>query len=167
MSYWVNCHKSYSHLIVQDSSGKTLRSGRVKIDRQSLGSFPKRYRENSHAVVEATRNRILMYDRLDDICDDVVLAHLLKVKAIVDAKIKTNKVDATVLAHFLRADLVSGGLDSGRKGTGTARGAARTDVLCAVAHDGEEVKNRAVAVFDRYAEQTASFRELGDLGRAC
>jgi len=46
----VDDHKSYSHLVVQDSGGKTLRSGRVKNDRQSLGSFLERYRENSHAV---------------------------------------------------------------------------------------------------------------------
>ncbi len=40
----VDYHKSYSHLVVQDSSGKTLRSGRVKNDRQSLGGFLERYR---------------------------------------------------------------------------------------------------------------------------
>lgn len=99
----VDYHKSYSHLVVQDSGGKTLRSGRVKNDRQSLGSFLDRYRENSHAVVEATRNWMVTYDWLDDICDDVLLVHPLKVKAIADAKIKT---DATVLAHLLRAELV-------------------------------------------------------------
>ncbi len=87
-----------------DSSGKTLRSGRVKNDRHSLGGFLERYRANSHAVIEATRNWMVMYDWLDDICDDVVLAHPLKVKAIADAKIKTDKIDATVLAHLLRAD---------------------------------------------------------------
>ncbi len=43
----VDYHKSYSHLVVQDSGGKTLRSGRVKNDRQSLGGFLERYRENS------------------------------------------------------------------------------------------------------------------------
>lgn len=101
----VDYHKSYSHLVVQDSAGKTLRSGRVKNDRQSLGLFLERYRENSHAVVEATRNWMVIYDWLDDLCDDVVLAHPLKVKAIADAKIKTDKIDATVLAHLLRADL--------------------------------------------------------------
>lgn len=47
----VDYHRSYSHLVVQDSAGKPLRSGRVKNDRQSLCSFG----ENSHAVVEATR----------------------------------------------------------------------------------------------------------------
>jgi transposase len=30
----------------------------------------------------------------------------LKVKAIAEAKIKTDKIDATILAHLLRADLV-------------------------------------------------------------
>lgn len=49
--------------------------------------------------MEATRNWIVMYDWLDYICDDVVLAHPLKVKAIADAKIKTDKIDATMLAH--------------------------------------------------------------------
>ena len=33
-----------------------LRSGRVKNDRQSLDGFLQHYRENSHAVVEATRD---------------------------------------------------------------------------------------------------------------
>jgi DNA-binding transcriptional LysR family regulator len=100
----VDYHKSYSHLVVQDSGGKTLRSGRVKNDRQSVASFLDRYKDNSHAVVEATHNWMVMYDWLDDICEDVVLAHPLKVKAIADAKIKTDKIDATVLAHLLRAD---------------------------------------------------------------
>ncbi len=50
-----------------------LRSGRVKNDRQSLDGFLQHYRENSHAVVEATRHWMVMYDWLDDICDDVVL----------------------------------------------------------------------------------------------
>jgi transposase len=49
---------------------------------------------------------MVMYDWLDDICDDIVLAHPLKVKAIADAKIKTDKIDATALAHLLFADLV-------------------------------------------------------------
>ncbi|MER9580359.1 hypothetical protein NKI78_33205, partial [Mesorhizobium sp. M0400] len=33
----VDYHQSYSHLVVQDSSGKTLRSGRVKNDWELSG----------------------------------------------------------------------------------------------------------------------------------
>lgn len=47
------------------------------------------------------------YDWLDDIYDDVVLAHPLKVKEIADEKIETDEIDTTVLAHLLRADLVA------------------------------------------------------------
>ncbi|WP_137113925.1 IS110 family transposase [Mesorhizobium sp. GR13] len=156
----VDYHKSYSHLVVQDSAGKTLRSGRVKNDRQSLGSFLERYRENSHAVVEATRNWMVMYDWLDDICDDVVLAHPLKVKAIADAKIKTDKIDATVLAHLLRADLVPEAW-APRETARELRIALRERMFYVRLRT--MVKNRIVTVFDRYPEQTAQLKKLGDL----
>ncbi len=156
----VDYHKSYSHLVVQDSAGKTLRSGRVKNDRQSLGSFLERYRENSHAVMEATRNWMVMYDWLDDICDDVVLAHPLKVKAIADAKIKTDKIDATVLAHLLRADLVPEAWAPTEKAR-DLRVALRERMFYVRLRT--MVKNRVVTVFDRYPEQTAQLKKLGDL----
>ncbi|MBP2449830.1 IS110 family transposase [Rhizobium leguminosarum] len=156
----VDYHKSYSHLVVQDSAGKTLRSGRVKNDRQSLGSFLERYRENSHAVMEATRNWMVMYDWLDDICDDVVLAHPLKVKAIANAKIKTDKIDATVLAHLLRADLVPEAWAATEKAR-DLRVALRERMFYVRLRT--MVKNRVVTVFDRYPEQTAQLKKLGDL----
>jgi transposase len=152
----VDYHKSDSHLVVQDSSGKTLRSGRVKNDRQSLGGFLERYRENSHAVVEATRNWMVMYDWLDDICDDVALAHPLKVKAIADAKIKTDKIDATVLAHLLRANLVPEAWAPGER----ARELRERMFYVRLR---TMTKNRIVTVFDRYPEQTAQLKRLGDL----
>ncbi|AVA24429.1 hypothetical protein NXC24_PB00504 (plasmid) [Rhizobium sp. NXC24] len=92
----VDYHKSYSHLVVQDSSGKMLRSGRVKNDRQSLGGFLERYRENSHAVVEATRNWMVIS-----------------------------------MTFYVRLRTMT--------------------------------KNRIVTVFDRYPEQTARLKKLGDL----
>jgi len=150
----------HSHLVVQDSSGKTLRSGRVKNDRQSLGGFLERYRANSHAVVEATRNWMVIYDWLDDICDDVVLAHPLKVKAIADAKIKTDKIDATVLAHLLRADLVPEAWVPSERSQ-DLRVALRERMFYVRLRT--MTKNRIVTVFDRYPEQTAQLKKLGDL----
>jgi transposase len=102
----VDYHKAYSHIVVQDTAGKTLRSGRVKNDSGAVASFLSRYSDHAHAVMEATRNWTVMFDWLDEICEEVKLARPLKVKAIADAKIKTDKIDATVLAHLLRADLV-------------------------------------------------------------
>jgi transposase len=156
----VDYHKSWSHLVVQDNSGKTLRSGRVKNDRPSLAAFLERYRDNSHAVVEATRNWMVIYDWLDAICDEVVLAHPLKVKAIADAKIKTDKIDATVLAHLLRADLVPEAWAPSEEAR-ELRLALRERMFYVRLRT--MVKNRVVTVFDRYPEQTVRLRKLGDL----
>jgi len=56
--------------------------------------------------VEATRNWGLIYHWLDEVLDNVALAQPLKVKAIAEAKIKTDKISADILADLLRADLL-------------------------------------------------------------
>jgi len=49
-----------------------------------------------------------MYDLLEDVeeVESVELAHSLKVRAIAEAKIKTDKIDSRILAQLLRADLI-------------------------------------------------------------
>ncbi len=47
-----------------------------------------------------------LYDRLEETGHDARLAHPLKVKAIAQAKAKTDKIDSETLAHMLRADLI-------------------------------------------------------------
>ncbi len=42
----------------------------------------------------------------DAYADEVRVAHPLEVKAIAEAKIKTDKLSADALAHLLRADLI-------------------------------------------------------------
>jgi transposase len=58
------------------------------------------------AVVEASYSWGPMYDWLDEVADDVILAHPAKVRAIAEARIKTDKIDSETLAHLLRADLI-------------------------------------------------------------
>lgn len=59
-------------------------------------------------VMESTGNLWLnIYDSLDQRKIKVVLANPLKTKAIASAKVKTDKLDARILAHLLRADLIA------------------------------------------------------------
>jgi len=59
-------------------------------------------------VMESTGNLWLsIYDALEHRNIKVVLANPMKTKAIASAKVKTDKVDAKILAHLLRADLVA------------------------------------------------------------
>jgi len=48
-----------------------------------------------------------IHDTLDQRNIKVVLANPLKTKAIASAKVKTDKLDASILAHLLRADLIA------------------------------------------------------------
>jgi transposase len=47
-----------------------------------------------------------MFDWLNELADEVVLAHPSKVRAIAEARIKTDKIDSEILAHLLRAELI-------------------------------------------------------------
>lgn len=48
----------------------------------------------------------MMYDLLEELDIKTVVGHPLKIRAIADAKIKSDSIDAKTLAHLLRADLI-------------------------------------------------------------
>jgi len=88
-------------------SGKILKQGRFSNQPESVARFLDGYGDGEcFSVLEATRNWTVMHDILEELTSDVTLAHPLKVKAIAEAKIKTDKIDSTILAHLLRCDLV-------------------------------------------------------------
>jgi transposase len=65
-------------------------------------------KDEDSVVMESTGNLWLnIYDALDHRNIKVVLANPLKTKAIASARVKTDKVDARILAHLLRADLIA------------------------------------------------------------
>lgn len=98
-------HKRYSYLVVKDEEGRVKQRGLVRNDKEELEEFLRSYRPGKVAI-EATRNWGLMYDWLEEMLDEVVLAHPLKTRAIAEAKIKTDKISADILADLLRADLL-------------------------------------------------------------
>jgi len=102
----VDTHRSSTHVTVMDESGNILRRRRVSSSREGLREALGTNPEPMKAVVEATYNWGPVYDWLAEIADEVVLAHPTKVRAIADARIKTDTIDSQTLAHLLRADLI-------------------------------------------------------------
>jgi len=104
----VDYHRKCSYMTVMDEKGKIFHEGQVDNRPEAVREFLNRAGVNGHsaAVLEATRNWTVMYDSLEELVGEVHLAHPLKVKAIAEAKIKTDKIDAKVLAHLLRCDLL-------------------------------------------------------------
>lgn len=104
----VDYHKAFSFAVVMDESGNILKKGRIDNDPHLLREFIGDG-QGCTAVMEATRNWCVMHDWLEEIVDEVKLAHPMKVRAIAEAKVKTDQIDATTLAHLLRCDLLPEG----------------------------------------------------------
>jgi len=104
----IDYHKKYSHVTAIDEEGKVIRSHRLENTPESFQEFFRRLNGPSEAVLEASRTWGVMYDLLEEIekVESVELAHSQKVRAIAEAKIKTDKIDSHILAQLLRADLI-------------------------------------------------------------
>jgi len=103
----VDYHKRFSYAAIMGEDGEILKEGRFPNTAEAVERFlGKHAGDECASVLEATRNWCVMYDWLEACCGSVTLAHALKVRAIAEAKIKTDKIDATTLAHLLRCDLV-------------------------------------------------------------
>jgi transposase len=103
----IDYHKRFSYATIMAETGKILKSGRICNDPQLLRKFLGSYaHDDCLAVLEAGYNSHVMYDWLDELVDSVTLAHPSKLKAIAEAKVKTDKIDSALLAHLLRCDLI-------------------------------------------------------------
>lgn len=147
----VDHHKRFSYITVMDERGEVVKEGRVANSRESLRRFlnnPHSY-EDSSAVLEAGRNWTVMYDWLEEELGEVKLAHPVKVKAIAEAKIKTDRIDSKVLAHLLRCDLLPEAYVPG-KDARVAKNILRQRMFFVKVST--MVKNRMHIILDRHPE---------------
>jgi transposase len=113
----IDYHKKYSHVTAINNEGKVIRSNRLENKPEVFREFFKRMEGPSEAVLEASRTWGVMYDLLVELdgVELVELAHPQKVRAIAEAKIKTDKIDSHILAQLLRADLIPAAYIPGKR----------------------------------------------------
>lgn len=102
----VDAHKATSQITVVNETGSILKRAKVASTSSAFQQALSGYDEPLTAVLEASYCWGPIYDWLDDLTEEVVLAHPSKVRAIAEARIKTDKIDSAILAHLLRADLI-------------------------------------------------------------
>lgn len=99
----LDVHKHFLEVCIIDRKGRVLWRGRVDCRRESLMQFAKEQLKKSDRVaLEATTNTWPVADLLRPHVQQIVIGNPLKTKAIAEANIKTDKVDAEVLAQLLR-----------------------------------------------------------------
>lgn len=103
----VDVGKSKCRAAMMNPEGRIVREINFKNDSEGISHLASMLTMDSRVVMESTGAYWLnLYDKLDDLHIPVVLANPLKTKAVASARIKSDKVDARILAHLLRADLI-------------------------------------------------------------
>jgi len=155
----VDYHKKYSYVVVKDKEGKVERRSKVNNTREEFQQLLKPY-HSGKAVLEATRNWGLIYDWLEEILDDVALAHPLKVRAIAEARIKTDKISADILCDLLRSNLLPEAYVPNKE-TREAKNILRQRMFFVRVQT--MVKNRIYTVLDRHPEILSQAPDVSDL----
>jgi transposase len=103
----LDVHKRVVEACFVDAAGKVVQRERFALDRHSLITFTRCcLRKTDRVAFEATTNCWAVADVLRPFVAEVVVSNPLQTKAIAQAKVKTDKVDAHVLAQLLRCDFL-------------------------------------------------------------
>ena len=102
----LDVHKRVLQICIIDAEGKTLFTQRLEdFDRERLIEFARQHlKPQDRVALEATTNTWAVARLLRPFVAEVVAGNPLATKAIAQAKVKTDKIDAKVLAQLLRCD---------------------------------------------------------------
>jgi len=103
----LDVHKRLVEACFVDHAGKIVWRESFALNRRTLGLFAaKLLRPGDHVALEATTNCWAVADALRPHVARVLVSNPMATKAIAQAKVKTDKVDAHVLAQLLRCDFL-------------------------------------------------------------
>ena len=94
----MDIHRTFAEVVFWEE-GKLRHHGRVDMTRSGLEGFGRSLDGDEEIVVEATGNAMSVVRVLSPFVARVIVANPMQVKAIAHARIKTDKIDAGILAQ--------------------------------------------------------------------
>ncbi len=154
----IDYHKRYSQVEAMDREGRVIRKARLMNDELTLKKWFSSLGGGCEVVLEACRNWQVMYEILEsmDEVERIHLANPYKVRAIAEAKIKTDTIDTHTLAHLLRCGLIPAVHVPSRE-TREAKEVLRQRMF--LVRMRTQLKNRIHALLDRYRVSLPSFSD--------
>jgi len=95
----IDVHRTFGEVVVWED-GILRHLGRVDMTRTALEGLGKSLRSTDEVVIEATGNSMAVSRVLTPLVARVIIANPLQVKAIAQAHVKTDKIDAGTLASL-------------------------------------------------------------------
>jgi len=99
----LDVHRDFAQVAIWEN-GRVRDAGRVATSTERLREFATTLRKTDKVALEATMNTAAIAGLLAERAGEVVVSNPFKTRVIAEAKIKTDKVDARVLAELLAAD---------------------------------------------------------------
>ena len=159
----LDVHKSYVYAVAVSEAVQKRSSGRLSNHRITLQKYVDSLPDQAKIVMEAGYGWPFVYDALEGHAESIVLSHPKKTKVVASARIKTDKVDATVLAQLLRMDFLPTAYIPERK-VRDLRDLLRHRAYLVRTRTG--VKNRLHAILSRYGIRHGFSDLFGKAGRA-
>jgi transposase len=101
----MDIHRTFAEVVFWED-GKLRPAGRISMTRAGLEGFGRSLDKEDEIVIEATGNAMATVHVLKPFVARVIVANPLQVKAIAHAHVKTDKVDAGVLASLRAANFL-------------------------------------------------------------
>src|SRR5512147_2187950 len=101
----MDIHRTFAEVVFWED-GRLRPAGRINMTRSGLEGFGRSLSKDDEVVIEATGNAMAVVRVLGPYVARVIVANPLQVKAIAHARIKTDKIDAGVLASLRAADFL-------------------------------------------------------------
>ena len=98
----IDVHRTFGEVVIWED-GVLRHVGRVDMTRTALEGLGKKLRSTDEVVIEATGNSMAVSRVLTPFVARVIIANPLQVKAIAQAHVKTDKIDAGTLASLQAA----------------------------------------------------------------
>jgi len=105
----IDVHKKICVVCIKDAKGKKIEELRIPNTREGIDLLLARLKgHEARVIMESTSTLwVRMYDALEEAGYGVVLANPYRTRVIAESKLKTDSVDAAMLADLLRADMVA------------------------------------------------------------
>ncbi len=160
----LDLHKREIEACVMDDQGRITHRQRFPTTAAALTQFARQHLSLQHKVaLEATFNTWEVADVLAPHVGSLTISNPLLTRAIAQAKVKTDKIDAAVLAHLLRLDYLPA---VWRPDPGTRRLRSQTTERATLTHDRTRLKNRVHALLHQRLIQAPArlFDSPGGIG---
>jgi transposase len=143
----LDLHKRVLEVCILNQAGGIEARHRLAVSREALQAFARhQLRPDDRLAVEATTNTWPVVEVLRPFVAEVVVSNPLRTKAIAEARVKTDKVDAHTLAQLLRVDYLPA---VWQPDAATARLRQLTNQRAGLVADRTAIRNRIHALFQQ------------------